>query len=305
MGVSLSAEPGRPLLPLRTRVLRRLVRWLRPEAHNVLAVNLLLAAPDRGPRPIEAWPERRVLVLAPHADDEAIGCGGAMALHADAGAEVHVIVMTDGSRGDRRLDDPELDPANRAALRSLIVGMRRAEMAESARVLGAVSVNFLDQPDGSLAPSTACVDALRARLEQIRPELIYLPFAMDTHRDHWQTNRVLQAALLDAPSWAGDLRVRGYEVWSPLVANRVVDISAVRERKAAALAAHASQLRDRDYQHAIAGLNRYRTIHLPEGQAEAAEAFFESSLAGLLHLMRAIADVPRMRSGATSAVGAA
>ncbi len=52
--------------------------------------------------PVAASPlpaARRVLVLAPHADDEVFGCGGAIMRHADRGVPVRVVVAADGGHG--------------------------------------------------------------------------------------------------------------------------------------------------------------------------------------------------------------
>ncbi|MBE9572531.1 MAG: PIG-L family deacetylase, partial [Proteobacteria bacterium] len=43
---------------------------------------------------------KRVLALAPHPDDETIGCGGSLAIHANAGDPVKVVFLTNGARGD-------------------------------------------------------------------------------------------------------------------------------------------------------------------------------------------------------------
>ena len=70
------------------------------------------------------------------------------------------------------------------------------------------------------------------------------------------------------------MRLRGYEVWTPVLTNAVMDISSVVDAKARLLGLHASQLRDIDYARLIAGLNVYRGILLP-GRAGHAEAFID------------------------------
>ena len=68
--------------------------------------------------------------------------------------------------------------------------------------------------------------------------------------------------------------LRGYEVWSPLVANAVMDITDVFEAKRSLLALHASQMADIDYARAIGGLNAYRAVLLPARTCYA-EAFVD------------------------------
>ncbi len=271
-------------------IVARAMGMLRPDARNSLAISLLLTAPDRPPRPIDHFDARRVVVLAPHADDESIGCGGVIALHARAGAQVRVAVMTDGALGDRRFARTDLPPAARALMRAELIRTRRDETIDACKALGAPNPVFFDAPDGALAPNPALVERLGSLLDACKPELIYLPFLMDQHEDHWQTNRIFNLALARCGPWQKALLVRGYEVWSPLVANRLVDITAVAAQKVAAVRSHASQLRDRDYQTAILGLNQYRAMHLEQTDGRLAEAFFECSAPGYQLLMASVAQ---------------
>lgn len=269
-----------------------LVRWayrrfLRPDARNSLAVALMLAEHDRWPRPIEACPERRVVVLSPHPDDEAIGCGGAVLRHVAEGATVSLIHMADGRWGDRRLHDPALTPEARAAMQQALVTEREAEARAWAAGAGC-DVRFLGLPDGAVRPDEAAVQRLAQWLDAARPELIYLPFVMDLLEDHWQTNRLLDAALERAGPWARTVLLRGYEVWAPVVANRVLDITGQAERKRALLGLYTSQLRDVDYRRCVEGLNAWRAMMLPHTGHGQAEAFFEGSVPAWRALWRAV-----------------
>lgn len=272
---------------MRLELLRWLYRLVRPGARNSVAVALLLAQHDRWPRTITQWDDGPVLVLSPHPDDEAIGCAGAVLLHRQAGVPVQVVQVSDGRLGDRRLHDPALSAADRAALQATLIATRREEALRWGREAGVDAVHFLDAPDGAIGPAPATVDKLAALLTQHRPQLVYLPFVTDLLEDHWQTSRLFQGAVRACRGgWAdGAVRVRGYEVWSPLPANCVADITALAERKRDLLDIYASQLRDVDYRRAIDGLNRYRAMMLANTGVGQAEAFFETSLRGWLDLM--------------------
>src|SRR5258706_3541998 len=74
----------------------------------------------------------RLLVLAPHPDDEVIGCGGLVALHLREGRKVHVAVATDGAQAGVA---PQRESESRAAL----------------ALLGAVTIEFLRFPDRQLS----------------------------------------------------------------------------------------------------------------------------------------------------------
>jgi len=86
---------------------------LRPNARNALHTWLVLEVRDRQPEPIEAFDEARVLVIAPHSDDEVIGCGGVIARHVRSGSTVHIVYMTDGRWGDATLRSRGLATAGR------------------------------------------------------------------------------------------------------------------------------------------------------------------------------------------------
>lgn len=267
-------------------------RWVRPDARNSLAVALLLAGHDRWPKRIEAWPQRRVLVISPHPDDEAIGCAGAVLRHVAAQAEVRVLQVSDGANGSRTLSDPNLSPAQRQRLKDELVATRHHEALRWGDAAGVAEVHFLHAPDGGIGPHADQVERLVEGLQTWQPELVYLPFVTDLLEDHWQTSRLLAAALSRCGAWKHQLVLRGYEVWAPLPANRVADISDLAERKRGLLDLYASQIADVDYRRAIEGLNTYRSMSLPATGIGQAEAFFECSLAGWLDIVRRSACPP-------------
>src|SRR2546430_5045550 len=83
---------------------------------------------------------------------------------------------------------------------------------------------FLDQPDGVLAVTAASVSALADALARRAPSVVFLPFLTDLHHDHWITNCLFIEAARRA-RLAPSVVCWGYEVWTPLVANTVVDIA--------------------------------------------------------------------------------
>lgn len=249
-------------------------RLLPTGAKNSLKAALLLDEIDHPIEPITDFSATGVLVLAPHMDDETIGCGGSMLRHAEAGSRVTVCYTTDGHRGNPDLYRRTSDPAEIAEGEHETRRVRRAEAEAACKVLQASHIDWLDGLDGGLEPTPELTAALRTLLDRDTPEVIYLPSPLDEHRDHWGTNRLLVAA------WqAGAHRprlVRGYEVWSPLVANRVADVTAVYQRKRDAMACFPSQLLTTDYARAMEGLDQYRAVHRFGGNGFA-EAFWEAT----------------------------
>lgn len=211
---------------------------------------------------------RRVLVLAAHPDDECIGAAGSLALLADEGATVTALFATDGeaTRGSTR---------SRAATAAL----RRAEARAACAILGVGDTRHLGLADGGLSGSVRpLAEALGSAFADLAPEAVMLPWWLDGHPDHraMSSALVLAEAPAATPVWA-------YETWTPLPANRLVDVSAVIERKRRALAEHKTAHLAFDVG-AMLGLNRWRSIHGLMGVGYA-EAFIGTNLGGYRELM--------------------
>jgi LmbE family N-acetylglucosaminyl deacetylase len=133
----------------------------------------------------------RLLVLAPHMDDEALGCGGALLMHADK-PSVHCAFATDGAGSPA----PLLPWLGRAD--DDLAGQRRAEaLAAAARVgIPAANLRFFDLPDGGLSRRRRVLEAaLTEVLAAVRPEIVLAPFRYDVHPDHTALNRAARAVL--------------------------------------------------------------------------------------------------------------
>jgi LmbE family N-acetylglucosaminyl deacetylase len=205
-------------------------------------------------------PTGSVLVLAPHPDDECLGCGGALILHRRQGDRVRVVFVTDGMGGDALGYYAALDYR----------GLRRDEARRAAAVLGVDDLVFWDYPDGKLAEARDLTDRLGALLEAYRPDIIYRPSTLEIHPDHWALGVGIEEVLGRYDSGSRDFC---YEIWATVQPSHVIDISAVWEQKKKAVEQYESQLRYNDYHHMVAGLNAYRTIHWPS--ARYVEAFEE------------------------------
>ena len=113
-----------------------------------------------------------IVVLAPHMDDEVLGCGGTLARHTAAGADVEVVYLTDGRYGGggaKITGAPPLGPGE-------ITAIRKAEALQAMRLLGVKTLTFLDAEDTMLAFDTRIAVRLRAVLERIQPQIVYVPF---------------------------------------------------------------------------------------------------------------------------------
>jgi len=213
------------------------------------------------PEPVERVEPGPVLVFAPHADDEVIGCGGTLALHALQADPVHVVVLFDGTLG----------AGDAAAHEQLRQREALAAAAELAPQLG-FDYSFWSYPEGH-EPSARQLEEVSQRIaaciHRVGPRTVFAPWRGEQHVDHHWTGVAVEDALTRARYRAA---AWGYEVWTPLFAERVVDVSSVIERKRSALGRHASQLRARDLVHAALGMNAQRSMYLAGG-ARYGEAF--------------------------------
>jgi N-acetylglucosamine malate deacetylase 1 len=209
-----------------------------------------------------------VLVIAPHMDDEIIGCGGTLAKHVARGASVTVVFLTDGAAGgvathSDRLAEP-------------LTEVRKREARLALSVLGIQKLEFLDARDGDLSSTPELVAKLRAILRLGRFDVCYLPFFLEEHPDHRAASRILLDA---ARGEERALQCMGYEIWTALFPNCLVNIDETAELKREALSHYRSQLAEADYAHTQFGLNAYRSAAFLGGSCRYAEAFCALPLA--------------------------
>lgn len=255
-----------------SRGILRLAARVRPAVPPGLLDATVAAASVVAPVPIVAVPAlTRVLVVAPHPDDETIGCGGTIARLTAAGTQADVVVCTDG---EATIGSPA-SPAETAR-------RRRDEAVAACALLGARPPTFLGLPDGHLpAHAHAVADALDDRLRALRPQAVLVPWALERHADH----RAIVAALAATPRHP-DVDVWCYEVHTPLHPSHLVplDDDAVA-RKREALLAHATAGLAFPLEATLA-LNRWRsiTVGADTGHAEAFHVTTWDALPGLAAL---------------------
>jgi N-acetylglucosamine malate deacetylase 1 len=186
-----------------------------------------------------------IVVIAPHPDDEAIGCGGTIRLHVERGDRVAVVFLTSGELGLEKLPPAE---ARR---------IREAEAEDSGRVLGVASLKFLRLADWYVNEHTERAAAdLTPIFEAESPALLYVPHEGEWHPDHRASLQVVRGALKIS---GGEPDVRAYEVWTPLSTHdEAEDITATIAVKLRAVRCHRSQLAEFRYDRAVRGLALYR-----------------------------------------------
>jgi len=189
---------------------------------------------------------RVALAIGAHPDDVEFGCGGTLAKWAAAGATIHHLVLTDGSKGTW---DVSADTA-------LLVQRRQAEQREAATRLGAAGeVRFIGAVDGELAHSPAMVDAVALTIRQLKPNVVlsHDPWKRyRLHPDHRNAGLIVCDAIVAArdPHFlrhhmenhsVSHHRPDALLLWEADEPNHVEDVSKWVDVKLAALEAHESQ----------------------------------------------------------------
>jgi len=206
-------------------------------------------------------PKGRVLLFAPHPDDEVAGPGGILARHVQQGDPVRVVISTDGSNGD----------PDGSADRAEIAATRQRESRAGLAILGIDDAHYWDIPDGHQPSEADLENGVQMAIKAIRdyaPAIIYLPWQRDGHPDHHALHVVITRALdrLDE-----DYLALGYEVWNAMIPDVIVETTQTADLKRRAMLAHASQIQYVQFDLCLSGLGAYRSmVHLKgRGHGEA------------------------------------
>ncbi|MBU2961593.1 PIG-L family deacetylase [Citreicella sp. C3M06] len=184
-----------------------------------------------------------IVVLAPHPDDESLGCGGLLA-NAFAGHGAHVVLMTNGAASH---------PGSRGWPARQRTDVRARELDAAIRELGgtAEDVTRLGLPDAGMAdpsvPVFSIARSIAALMSRLGARCLFATAPTDPHCDHEVTAEIARLA-----ARVTGARLMFYPVWSRWkqpdfrtelagMSEYRLDTSAVRERKARAIAAHQSQ----------------------------------------------------------------
>lgn len=211
-----------------------------------------------------------VLVIAPHPDDEVLGVGGTMARLSDAGAEVHVAIVTTG-RAPRF-------PAEQVA-------RVRAEAKAAHHALGVTATHYLDCPAAELGEyaHTDLNRAISGIVGQVDPRTIFAPHPGDIHLDHQLSflsalvasrphqhhypTRIFAYETLSETNWNAPYLTPGF------LPNLFIDISDTLQRKLDAFALFESQQKAAPHERSVAALTALATLRGATVHRSAAEAF--------------------------------
>jgi len=201
---------------------------------------------------------KNILIIAPHHDDEVLGCGGSIAKKVAEGANVVVVYVTAGFSGV-----PDLRNKEEA------IKLREKEAIKACKTLGVKKWFFLREGDRNLKFNLKTIQKLIKIIRIVNPNIVYLPHLKEGDFEHRLVSQMSQEALWMATSkYFPELgkvheekyeSILFYEVWTPLTSPQFFeDISRFKDKKIEAIKCYSTQVKLISLTEAILGLNRYR-----------------------------------------------
>lgn len=142
------------------------------------------------------------LIVAPHPDDEILGCAGLIQRLLQNGVKVHIVILTRGEsshEGCCSIDKEQLKEA-------------RKELAQKMTALVKLSTKnlyLLDYPDGGVAYTHAATQQLNKLIDDIKPDTIFVPHEKEGHPDHVEAHRIVLRLTQIKP----EINIYAYCVW--------------------------------------------------------------------------------------------
>ncbi|MDO8592407.1 MAG: PIG-L deacetylase family protein [bacterium] len=209
----------------------------------------------------------KILVIAPHPDDEVMGCGGTVKRYAKEGSDVFLCIVTKAYTPEWSED---------------FIKNRKKEIAGANKVLGIKKTFFLDLPTVRLdtLPQKELNEKLTAVIEKVRPEMLFIPHCGDLNNDH---RLIFESCLVAARPINNSIKsILAYETLSetewglpniPFVPNAYSDISSTLKKKIEAMRCYGSELRKTPHPRSLEIISALAKKRGSEIGLVAAEAF--------------------------------
>jgi len=214
----------------------------------------------------------KILIVAAHPDDEAIGCGGTIAKFAGSGCEIHALFLTDGVGA--RMESTSVDTA-----------LRNESTEKAAQLMGIQSIEYGTFPDNQVdsLPLLKVVQFVEQHLNVIKPDTVITHHAFDLNVDHQIAHRAVMTACRPQPGFCVktilNFEVASSTEWQTPHANQCftpnwfVDISEQLDTKKQALMAYEQELHGWPHSRSIEAIEHMARWRGASMGCEAAEAF--------------------------------
>ena len=197
------------------------------------------------------------LVIAPHPDDEIIGPGGTLLKMLENKAKIDVLFLTSGKKGEEKIREAES--------RNIATKMNFHPL-------------FLKNVANDIKEKRA-IKKISNYLTHGNYDGVFVSFLLDDHPDHRLASKLLYSAFLKGKI-SPSLPIWAYQIYSTIIPNIVVDITAKKTQKSDLIKIYASQFKYRDWAHYALGLNAFNSRFLKHRHDESyAELFFQLPMA--------------------------
>jgi len=213
----------------------------------------------------------KVLVIAPHPDDETLGCGGTILRHLDHGDQVSWLIMT------RITEQMGFEPAR--------VKEREQEIKNVAEAYPFTSFHRAELDSMALEtyPKRQVVEAISTVLKEVSPDILYIPYRLDAHSDH----EVVFDAAISCSKWFRYPSVKSIRVYETLSEtnfglrpedtgfrpNLFVDVSPFIEHKINIMKLYKGEMGSHPFPRSEKALRSLATLRGSACGKDAAEAF--------------------------------
>lgn len=216
--------------------------WLKLEDLKLASKVLQTMRMSRNPRPkiLKVPQNKRIVILAPHPDDELIGLGGLVLKMIENNCKVSVHFITNGEKNEKGL-------------------LRKKEAKKVSQSLG-YDFEFYDYEVYNIPNNIENGISLIKKINIFNPDILFTTFLLDDHDDHRRINELLFVGLKN-----GNLKcssIWSYQVYSSIPGNSVFEITDIHLQKREAIKLYKSQNLRRDNAHFSLGNNAYSSRFL-------------------------------------------
>ena len=212
----------------------------------------------------------RVLVIAPHPDDETLGCGGTLLRHKEKGDEIFWLIITDMKPED--------------GWKKELINERKKEIVKISKFYKFSNYLNLSLPSTKIdcIPNGEIVRKISNFYSKIEPQILYVPFAFDVHTDHQIISKAIQSTL----KWFRHPYINqvfmyetlsetdfNYSTQENFKPNTYVDISKYIERKVEAMNIYKSEINDFPFPRSVKAINALAQLRGSQSGFEYAESF--------------------------------
>lgn len=186
----------------------------------------------------------KALIIAPHPDDEVLGCAGIIQKMLNLSMMVEVVLLTDGAGENHNQE---------------LAQIRREEFYKAISSLGNIAVTYLGFPDGSISENyEKVIDSLSLVFQNSIPDIVFLPYVFDYNLDHQVCNFVLERVLTNLNLFSLK-EIAMYEVWTPILyPNCYINVTDEFDVKKNAISIYRSQEKRYHIFDKVLALNTYR-----------------------------------------------